>query len=413
MARSGISGRASWKLTGGMVPSATSGQSLGCSKAIVVVVGLLTLVLCFSGCTAPANRSQTAQPIAHDQPSRLLQNIDLPRRIGVVENIGLQTPVISPDGRQMLYLRSDQPQQPPTTLVGADTPAEGTLSIWLRPTVGAMPGRRISPHRWSHSPVWSDSGRAIAYVANEESATAIIHLDLSTNQQTQLGLPHAVNAMPRFDGDDHTLLFCAGDSPYGPWRIYRQAAADPEPIALSTDGADCLLPVMTGLAGKVLCAAAESDRLNWTWSAPSGASNVGTPWGQSSRLEAVQTWAAIACPLSPDRDGVMFYDIARDRICVLHLGDSVVRQHRSGTIAGCWLDNRTIALATQGGLFITDTKTGASTPLLNGPWIPCRYVPRESRLILLGQQGPQHFAVWQIADKPPAEPTTHKQSSRR
>lgn len=365
---------------------------------------MVSLIL-LAGCAAPGKPAAVpATQAARDSVSRLLQDIDPPRRIGVVENCGLQIPAISPDGRQLLYLRVDQARAPAASLLGAETPPTGTLSIWIRPVQGAALGNRLSAQRWAHSPVWSDSGQAVAYVANEPAGSVIMHVDLATGLQRRLGLPDAMNCLPRFDADDQTLLFCAAPSVDGPFRIYRQVVGESQPTAVSPEGADFVLPVKLGAADRVLCARAEGDRLNWVWAGRDATTAVAPAWGQSSRMEWLQIWAGIAAPVSPDRDAVLFYDCACDRVCVLHLAERTLRQHRPGSIAGCWLDRRTIALATQAGVFITDTQTGQSAQLLSGPWIPCRYVPGERRLILLGQQTSQYFAIWEVAARQQGSP---------
>jgi hypothetical protein len=316
----------------------------------------------------------------------------------------------------MLYLRTDQSRLMPMTLFGSpdprDTPADGSLSIWIRPTAGAMPGQPLSNWRWAHSPVWSESGKAVACVVSEPSGSHLVHLDLATKQETALGVPGEVNCMPRFDGNDHTLLFCAGRAATGPMRIYRQRLGEPQPTPLSPDGVDCLCPVMSR-GNAVLCARVEGEHLSWAWCTADGTNVLATQWGLSGRLELLQIWAGIASPVSSDRDSVLFYDIAQDRVCVLQVSERTLRRHRTGGIAACWLDGKTLALATPGGAFVTEAKTGISKSLFNGQWIPCRYVPSLQRLILLGQQGAGRFAIWEVVGKSSREPGKTTQHPRK
>ncbi len=442
------------------------------------------------------------------------------------------------------------------TLLGSPdprhTPPDGTLAIWIRPLEGDSPGRRLSQQRWAHSPVWSPSGRAIAYVVNGEwpmsnsefgrtmnrdatvreregrdatvreregrdatvrepegrDATVrepeyrdatnadpargsfIAHLDLNTGVESALGAAGAINCLPRFDTDrrgsrSHTslgsrsptglesrsdtglgsrshigdaLLFCAGEKPEGPFRVYRQRVGDPEPVALTPLGSDCLFPVVsdapdaaastTGGTGfqpvnsgrAVLCAEAAGEHLAWVTSrqpadAPSRELQItnyelrttndeqgeastlrnssfvirnSAAWGLSARPAMLQTWGGIASPLSPDRQAVLFYDTVQDRVCVLSVNERIVQRHRPRSIAGCWLDPQSIALATPDGVFVVNRTTGLSIPLFNGQWIPCRYVPTTRRLILLGrvaashrsgQRAPRRFEIWEVVFK--------------
>jgi len=406
---------------------------------------LLTSVVIWSflaGCQTPRRVSPTeATAELNERHLQRFGDAELPRKIGSVENCGLLIPVIAPDGRRMLYLRTDQDHLSPMTLLGSPdprhTPTEGTLSIWIRPVEGAALGRALSPYRWAHSGTWSDSGNAVAYVANEPPESFIVHVDLNTGRESVLGVPGGLNCLPRFDGDDQTLLFCAAapnrsvqpkpsrdrkgaDNPSRdrkgadtPFRTYRQRVGDAMPTALTPAGPDCLLPVRSDRHDGVLCARADGQHLDWVeyrgGSGPEGRRLSGggqvlaAGWGSSAEPALLQTWACIATPLSPDRDAVLYYDIAWDRVCVLHVAERTVRRHRSGSMAACWLDTSAIALATPNDTTVVNATTGMSVPLFNGQWIPSRYVAAERRLILLGRQTPRRFAIWEVIFRPKAE----------
>lgn len=375
-------------------------------RCTLAVLAGASLALSQMGCQSPDKTPATVdtRQAAHGRHVQLFGDADLPRKIGTVEAIGLEVPKVSPDGRQILCLRTDRDAVSMMTLLGSPdpqhTPSQGTLSIWLRPVQGAATGRRVSRQRWAHSPVWSDSGQAIAYVVNEPPASRIVHLDLVAGKETLVGLADAVNCLPRFDGDDRTLLFCAGKRIDGPLRVYRQGLDDAEPTALTSDGADRVLPVLSATGGGVLCAEASGENLTWTQSTAAGGGALAPPWGLSARPAMLQTWAGVAAPLSPNRESLLFYDIKQDRICVLHLAERIVRRHRARSIAACWLDDRAIAVATPDGVFAVNTTTGLSLSLFSGQWIPCRYVPADRRLILLGRQTPRRFAIWEVVFKP-------------
>jgi hypothetical protein len=322
-----------------------------------------------------------------------------------VENVGVQIPSISPSGKYILYLRTDRDYLSPMTLFGSaaqeDTPTEGTCSIWLRPLNGTTAGQRLSSQRWAHSPVWSNTSRCVAYVANEPPFSFIVHKDLASGAETRLGVANAINCLPRFDGDDRTVLFCAGAKPEGPFRIYRQIIGKSEPQALTPKGPDCLFPLTSNEKGKVLGARVEADHLNWIMGSPKGIDNIVTKCSTGQRPAILQTWAGITSPLSPDRKNFMFYDSVRERISVCHVNDRRLRRHRQGSIAGCWVNNDNIALAIPNGLFIVETSSGISANLMNGPWIPCRFIPQEQKLIVLGgeKKKPRHFSIWEIVFK--------------
>jgi len=171
-------------------------------------------------------------------------------------------------------------------------------------------------------------------------------------------------------------------------------------VALTPPGADCIFPVLSdGVAG-VLCAQIEGEHLNWVKCGLRGIVEVAPQWGRSAHPQLLQTWAGIAAPLSPSRGAVLFYDLVRDRVCVLHVAERTVRRHRPGSIAACWVDDDAIALATPDGVFVVNTATGMSVSVFNGQWIPGRFLPATNRLLLLGHDTPHRFAIWNVAFKP-------------
>ncbi len=372
-------------------------------QAVAILIGGAGLLL--AACRTPDHPSPgEAIRSSNERHTALFGNFELPRKLGSVENVNLQIPTISPDGSQILYLRTDRDYVPVMTLLGSpdpqDTPPEGTLAIWIRPVSGTAPGRRLSQYRWAHSPVWSDSGRSIAYVVNEPPASFIVHVDPATGQEHLLGVPDAVNCLPRFDGDDQTLLFCSGDDAHGPFRVFRQALGEPEPAALTPEGMDCVLPVLSDPPGKVLCARAEAGQLNWAWCSLEGSTDLAMQCGMSERPRLLETWAGITSPLSPDRRSFLAYDPQQERITACHVGDRRVARHRQGSIAACWLTSEAIALATSEWVFVVNTATGMSPGLFNGQWIPCRYVPAARRLLLLGKDSARRFSIVEVVFKP-------------
>ncbi|MBP7934762.1 MAG: hypothetical protein KA354_08965 [Phycisphaerae bacterium] len=363
-------------------------------------LGGLAMTGCHSAGTAPT--IEPDQQSQADRQRQLFGEFDIPRKIGTVENVGLQIPVVSPDGRQMLYLRTDCESLSPMTLLGStdpqDTPPGRTLSIWIRPVEGSGVGQQLSKCSWAHSPTWSRSGAAVACAAGNPPHCDIVHIDMASGKATILGLPGTVNCLPRFDVDDRTLLFCSGERAKGPFRVYRQTL-DAAPVALSPPGSDCLFPVTSEKTGRVLCARANTKYLHWATCDTDGITDLIPKCGLSGRPLLLQTWAGIASPLSPDRGAVLFFDTGQNRIAVLHAAQRLVRRHRSGSIAACWIDEQTIALATPEAVFVVNTTTGVSTSLFSGSWIPSRYVPSSRRLLLLGQERAGRFSIWEVVFK--------------
>ncbi len=353
----------------------------------------------FGGC---ATTQQTPSPDAlwtqAEQQRRAFGDFGLPRKIGSVRNIGFQLPVVSPDGEQILCLQTDRDFIPLQTIFGSPdhTDPEGTLSIWLRPTQGTLPGRQISAERWAHSPLWSDSGQSIVYVANEPDHSVIVHLNLVSERRTLLGLADAVNCLPRFDGDDHTLLFCAGPTATGPFRVYRQVVGETLPLPLTPEGFDCLWPIRSDGRESVLCGRFDGNGLGWVQCRGDTVTDVARNVSQAGRPAALQALAGITTPISPDGKQLLFYNTLHKRIAIAHLTESNPPMHRIGSMAACWVNDETICLATADGMFIVNVHTGITVPLLDGLWIPCRYVTPTRRLILLGKERTGRLAVWEV-----------------
>lgn len=367
----------------------------------------LCLGLLAAGCHVPPAASP-ADPLTAgmERQSRLFGNFKLPERVGAVENVGLQLPAVSPDGTQILYLRLDAPAVSPMTLLGsadpADTPAEGTLAVWLRSLEGTAAGRRLSSQRWAHSPVWSPSGQAVAYVVNETPGSRIIHRDLAGGRETPLGVPGAVNCLPRFDGDDNSVLFCSGPGASGPFRVFRQVVGEGPAADLTPEGQHCLLPVMSAAAGQVVCARAEGNSLHWVSASLAGMTDLVGPVGESEGASPLSIWAGVTEPVSPDRASYLFYEADGGRIAVYDVAGKRLARHRSGSVAACWLGSDTIALATSDGLFAVNAFTGVNLPLMSGAWIPARFVPGSRTLVVFGK-GPasSRLSVYRIAFEPP------------
>jgi hypothetical protein len=213
-----------------------------------------------------------------------------------------------------------------------------------------------------------------------------------TGDQRALGIPDTINCLPRFDGADDALLFCSGADADGPFRICRQHLDDAEPVFLTPEGADCLLPLTSDAAGHVLCARAVGPDLSWVRCGPDGFTELVPRAGSAGRPDLLGAWLGIAAPLSPDRRSWLYYDGGQNRICLYQTEERRLSRHRTGSIAACWLASDAIALATEEYLFSVNITTGMSPMLFNGQWIPCRYLPASHRLLLLGNDGPQRFS---------------------
>ena len=363
-------------------------------QTLFVFAGLIGFV---TGCAAPPRDDRGDRVAASRQ---LFREIAVPRKVGTVATVGAQLPTFSPDGSQMAYLRTNQAMIRPLTFLGSsdpqDMPSDGTLAIWLRPTRGAATGRRLSPEPWAHSAVWSDTGRSIAYVVHEPPSSSIVHVNLFGDQRTRLGVVGAVNCLPRFDGDDGTLLFCAGPSSSGPFRVYRQHVGEAKPTPLTPIGMDCVLPIRSDAGSSVLCARLAADALQWVTADPIAVTEQVTQAGAGRRPTWLNAWAGIASPLSPNRESVLFFDTVQQRVRIWHVADRRVRGHRLGTIAGCWLSEDVVALAAENALLIVEMNGGILMSLRGSSWIPRQYVPSARRLILLGREGASRFSIHEM-----------------
>ena len=364
---------------------------------------VISACLALAGCQAtPSAGPADKLTASNERHMDLFGNFDLPRKIGTVENVHVQVPVFSPDGSQLMYLRTDRDELSPMTLLGsaAHTPGDGVLSVWIRPVEGNGAGRRLSSGRWAHSAVWSRTGRSVLYVVNEPPGSTVVHVDLASGEERRLGVAGAINCLPRFIAcEAESVLFCTGKNPNGPFRVARQSLRESEPTLLTPEGMDCVLPIQPGCTGKLYCARAAGERLNWAFCGPEGVTDVAADGGSSRRPEMLAAWAGITEPLAPDGRSLMFYDPLQDRICIYHASDRRVVRHRSGSIAACWLSGDAVALATDRGVFAVNTVTGLSPALFDGTWLPAQYVPAARRLLLLGKDNAARFSIVEVVFK--------------
>lgn len=373
-----------------------------------IMIGLLILLP--AGCHQPTKPPQSESPYARAEDHQLRWGQFSPKKLGTVANIGLQLPAVSPDGQYMLYLRGQAPFLSPMSLLGSPdlrhTPAEGTLSVWLRPTEGTGFGQQVSTERYAHSPTWSSTGRAAVYVVNDPPLSYLVHVNMADGSHTRMGLPGAINCQPRFAGDDTTLLFCAGPT-VGELAVYRQAVGG-DPERLTPQQGPFYFPLIAD-GRQVVCGQIAGDTLQLAQADTAGS----TPLFEqvhSAALPSLPTFlAGIGDPLSPDGQFILFYNDLRSRVGVGRLKSGRVFYHRSGSMAACWLDGENIALVTTDYLFAIQADTGISLTLMNGAWLPRRYVERERRLILLGrdEKARDRLTVWELVFDPPGRTVEH------
>jgi hypothetical protein len=376
-------------------------------------------MLAFAGCEATPTATQDGFIAAQDAHRGAFSDFDLPRKIGAVENLGLQLPSVSPDGTRLAYLRSDQETVSPMTVLASaapeDTPPTGLLSVWVRGLEGSALGARVSRGRWCHSAVWSPDGSNIVYVSNEPNGSSIgiawistANLDATSDDSNDwLGVPERVNILPRFARDGQSVIFCSADASNSTFRVCRQRPGE-APVAISPAGQDCVLPALLRDDGWVVCGQIEGGQLNWVQARPERVVQIAADSGSNAGL--LQTWAGIGEPLAPDGSGLLYYDPRQNRIAVLDIHAGLVRLHRPGSIAACWMTPRAIALATPDNLFCVDVHTGVSIPLMSGAWIPARYLAHENRLVLFGKEGSaSRLSIFSMNFRPRRETVADKQ----
>ncbi|MEP0843652.1 MAG: hypothetical protein HRF43_13190, partial [Phycisphaerae bacterium] len=257
---------------------------------------------------------------------------------------------------------------------------------------------------WAHSPVWSPSGRAVAFVVNEPPFARIVHLDLSSGDETLLGLAEAVHCQPRFDGDDRTLLFSAGPAGRGPFRVYRQRVGEGPPAPLTPEGRDCFLPLLVDDRGGVICASNLQGPPRWVRATLEGATDLTTAISGEGPEAVIGVCAGVAEPVSPDRRTFAYYDAVEGRVAVCDFAGRRTARHIRGSIAACWIDPRILAVATPDNLFAVDAFSGVRVALMSGAWVPARFVPASRTLIAFGLRGkgaaPTRLTIYRMVLEP-------------
>lgn len=322
-----------------------------------------------------------------------------PKRVGSVENNGLELPRCSPDGRWLAYLHIEGPPPPPQIRLAGprSTPAEGSLQLWLKPVAGDDPGRRMSEERWVHSAAWSPDGQSLVYVVNDPDGASRLVLHPIAGQPTSIGVAGRRNCIPSFAPDGKSILFCVSPVEEARFELHRADLPGGRPASLGDRPIFGQHPRMTPDGQAVYYFEAGQSGLQlWRHRVRGGGGDLLLDGcGPPDPLASFHALECVVDPMNSDGSFCLF-DATAGRIVGVSSDGRSSRGHRENTVAACWIEPSLFVLATEQDLFLTSAASGLSHTLLNGSWLPVRYRPADQTLILLGRATNERFAVWQL-----------------
>lgn len=156
--------------------------------------------------TAAVAHAQARRPITHE-------DVFLMKRLGA--------PAVSPDGRLAAFTVSEP----------SYTEADATADIWMAPTDGSAPARRLTNSRGAEGGItWSPDGRRLAFTARREGddVAQVYVLEVAQGGEAQRVTNLSTGAAaPRWRPDGRAILFVS--------RVYPGAATDSANRAAATE----------------------------------------------------------------------------------------------------------------------------------------------------------------------------------
>ena len=420
-------------------------------ESIWVVVALLILLLLPACTTAPppAWEQADAEPIPRGEGPgwEALAQAALPQRSTgsvtavasvrpPVPNVGVQLPVVSPDGRWIAFLDQDDaapPAQPDDLVTGRNL---GGLPLWVRAVDAEGPARNVAVGgvAW---PAWSADSKTLAFVGYDDKLGCTLGLhDVASGvtRRKAVGLRHMM--MPAISPDGRRVALAAyGNVPDQALVFTLDLATDaalPGPPA-TLPGAqilprwlddDTLVYVQLGAAEG--SAGPNATLMRWTLGG-SSATPIVPLHAPASVFDAQHLFAAIARPVSPDGRSLAYLNLAAGRIELVNISNIFASPSPlpEGYRAGAWWGERWFVAADDRRIDLVELASpgpdvpaedasadsggaggsgsgggGGDLPrlnLLDGRWVPLWADAEQQSILLIGESDrPDRFSVLQL-----------------
>ena len=344
----------------------------------------VTAVLWTLGCT-PAPGPAPIAPKPPD-PARLTHVRVRVTDLGTVPNSGLLLPAVSPDGKWVaaLHCRSGLPTSPDVLFTGKGAL---DLSLQLRPTQDGAKQPRVVCLTGALWPAWSPDSRSLVFVVHEADGTwrlAVYDVAAGTTRRLSAGRKPLIMPAVSATGKKVAVIIAGRASEASRLHVMDLATGRLTPCPLAGQAAESHFQPQWTADGRIVFLVRRGGKTHLAhWQPGKFSPEALCPIGAGpSELAAMQCFAGLGRPISPNGKRLAYYDAAVDRIVLIDLADGGRTELRKGTRAGCWLDAATFVAAT-GDQMLLYPLGGSSVRLMRGSWLPRAGLDTSQTLIVL------------------------------
>ena len=323
-----------------------------------------------------------------------------------IPNSRLQLPAVSPDGKRIAYLKSDDPE----AVISSDGLITGKglngISLWVRSV-----DEKVEPTAVAYAgacwPSWSADGRILAFVTFDQdrrSALGLFDVQTGVIERKAVGLrcvlmptiapDHAHIAICAYgELPDHTLIFIidrdTNKTTPGP------PAGDGAQLLPRWINSDTLIYLETSRQGVEL--------KRWTLGDARVATLAQLP-GPTSIFDAQHLLTCVDNPLRPDIGAFAYYNPVENRIEMLDLNTGKTRVLPEGFQACSWWgDDWLVASSDDRVELVSSRRTSGATDqprmirAVTGRWLPIWADHDRQSVLLIGEsEEPDMFSLMQL-----------------
>lgn len=339
---------------------------------------LLTLLLS-CGCvstTGPDHQSTALEPQHARGPWKSSQSSHVrlqSQTLGTLPNSGLQLPVVSPDGKWIVYQdhRADKPPMLRSLFSGRGL---APMSLHIQ-QVGARARGRMLCESGAAWPSWSSDSKTLLYIAFQQNGRCdVVVYEPQTSMTRRLSVAVNPIIMPALSpsGKHAAVVIFEPESQSARLHVVNLSTGKIEhSCPTGSSGAQQLWPQWTpdGRIIFVLKDDRKSQLVQWR-PGESRLHKLVEIQMRPTESGSYQAFAGLGRPLSPDGSHFAYYDTAQDRIVLLRLSDSQRIELPVGTRAGCWFGSERFAAADQKQIRLFSTRATMSALLMRAQGLP-------------------------------------------